>query len=148
MLATSHSLISALIVSRVSPPQLSLPLVFLSHYLLDIVPHWDTGTGLTSGKKSKKTAVIETLIDLTIAFVLVFIFFQKGKPFFPLLWIAVFLGILPDLLEFPALFFNIRPFPLNLLEKFHNDIMHRSGKLPWGLVCQIIFLGVVFWLFY
>jgi len=148
MLATSHSLTSALIVSKILPPQLSLPLVLLSHYLLDIVPHWDTGTGLTSGRKSKKTAVLETLVDLAIAFTLVFIFFQKGKPFSPLLWVAVFLGILPDLIEFPALFFNIRPFPLNLLEKFHNDIMHRSGKLPWGLIYQLIFIGIIFRLFY
>ena len=147
MLATSHSLTSALIVSKIVPPQLSLPLVFLSHYLLDIVPHWDTGTGLNSGRKSKKTAVLETLVDLSVAFTLVFIFFQKDKPFSPLLWIAVFLGILPDLIEFPALFFNKKPFPINILEKLH-DALHKRAKLPWGLIYQLIFLGVIFRLFY
>ncbi|MCX6726075.1 MAG: hypothetical protein NT052_02060 [Candidatus Shapirobacteria bacterium] len=147
MLSTSHSLISALIVSRIFPPQLSLPLVLASHYLLDIVPHWDTGTGLTNGHKSKKKAVLETLVDVIVGFSLVFIFFQKGKPFSPLLWVAVFLGILPDLLEFPALFFGKRPFPINVLEKFHNTL-HQRAKLPWGLIYQIVVLIIVFTLFY
>jgi hypothetical protein len=147
MLATSHSLTSALIFSKVYPPQLSLPLIFLSHYILDIFPHWDTGTGLTSGKKSKKIAVLETLVDLAVGFSLVFIFFQKGKPFSPLLWLAVLLGILPDLLEFPALFFDKRPFPINVLEKFHQTL-HKRAKLPWGFIYQLIFIGVIFYLFY
>lgn len=147
MLATSHSLVSALIFTKISPPQLSLPLVFFSHYLLDIVPHWDTGTGLTNGHKTKKKAVIDTLIDLTIGFTLVFIFFQKNQTFSPLLWLAVFLGILPDLIEFPALFFNKRPFPINFLEKLH-DALHQRAKWPWGLIYQMIFLVIVFSLFY
>lgn len=147
MLTTSHSLISALIVSQVFPPQLSLPLVLASHYFLDIIPHWDTGTGLTNGHKTKKGAVLDTLIDLAIGFTLVFFFFQNGKPFSPLLWGGVILGITPDLLKFPALFFDKRPFPINVLEKFHNTLHHRA-KLPWGLIYQIAVLIIVFLLFY
>ena len=143
MLATTHSLTSALIVTKISPPYLSLPLVLIFHYLLDIIPHWDTGSGISKGLKTKIKAFIETLIDLTVAVVLVFFFFQKGQAFSPLLWGAVILGILPDLLEFPALFFNFRPFPLNYLEKFHTNIMHRRGKLPWGLINQLIIIALI-----
>lgn len=144
MLATTHSLVSALIISESPSPYLGMPLILASHYLLDLIPHWDTGSGMTKGLKTKKKAFFETLIDLAVAGILVFIFFQKGKPFSPLLWSGVILGILPDLLEFPALFFNLRPFPLNVLEKFHTNIMHRRGKLPWGLIPQIIIiLGIL-----
>jgi len=143
MLATTHSLTSAVIITRVPSPYLSLPLVLIFHYLLDLIPHWDTGSGMTQGLKTKRKAFIETLIDLAVAATLVFFFFQKGQAFSPLLWGGVILGILPDLLEFPALFFDFRPFPLNYLEKFHNKIMHRRGKLPWGLINQLIIIALI-----
>jgi len=74
---------------------------------------------------------------------MVFFFFQKGQSFSPLLWGAVILGILPDLIEFPSLFFNFRPFPLNYLEKFHSEIMHKRGKLPWGLINQLVIIALI-----
>jgi len=140
MLATTHSLASALIVTKIPNPYISLPLVVILHYLLDFVPHWDTGTGLTNGGKTRKRAFFLTIIDLTIAAFLVFYFFQSGKPFLPILWWGILLGIAPDILEFPSLFFNFRPFPLNLLEKFHTEIMHNRCKLPWGLIPQIVLI--------
>ena len=140
MLATTHSLASALIVTKVSPLYISLPLVVIFHYLLDLAPHWDTGTGLTTGEKTKRRAFFLTIIDLAIAALLVFYFFQSGKPFLPILWWGVLLGIAPDILEFPSLFFNFRPFPLNVLEKFHTEIMHNRSRLPWGLIPQIVLI--------
>jgi len=145
MLATTHSLTSALIISQLPSPALGLPLVLASHYLFDLIPHWDTGAGLSRGLKTRRKAFWETIIDLALAFFLVWFFFQKNQPFSPLLWIAVILGILPDLLEFPSLFFKFRPFPLSHLEKFHTEIMHKRSKLPWGLIPQIIIiLGILF----
>ena len=145
MLATTHSLVSALIISESTTPAIGLPLIFVFHYLLDLIPHWDTGAGLPRGLKTRRKAFFETLADLALAGFLVWLFFQKNQNFSPLLWIAVIIGILPDLLEFPALFFKFRPFPLNYLEKFHTDIMHRRGQLPWGLIPQIIIiLGILF----
>jgi len=137
MLATTHSLASALIVTKIPNPYISLPLVIIFHYLLDLIPHWDTGTGLTTGKKTKQRALALTAIDVIVAATSVFYFFQLSQPFSPLLWVGVILGIMPDILEFPALFFNFRPFPINVLEKFHSQIMHTSGKMPWGFVYQI-----------
>jgi len=143
MLATTHSLTSAIIITKVPSPYLGLPLVLIFHYLLDLIPHWDTGSGMNKGLKTKRKAFVETIIDLASAATLVFFFFQKGQAFSPLLWGAVILGILPDILEFPALFFNFRPFPLNYLEKFHNEIMHRRGKLPWGLINQLVIIALI-----
>lgn len=144
MLATTHSLVSALIITESPSPSVGLPLVLVFHYLLDLIPHWDTGSGLTNGLKTKRKASVETIIDLVVAAGLVFFFFQKGKAFSPLLWGGVILGILPDLLEFPSLFFSFRPFPLNYLEKFHTEIMHRRSKLPWGLLTQLILMALIF----
>lgn len=143
MLATTHSLASALIVSKIPSPALSLPLVIIFHYLLDFIPHWDAGTGLTNGKKTKRKALFYTIVDLVIAGSSVYFLFQLNKPFWPILWVGILLGIMPDILEFPALFLNFRPFPINVLEKFHSEIMHRSSSFPLGLIPQIIIIAII-----
>ena len=143
MLETTHSLASALIVSKIPSPAISFPLIIVAHYLLDLIPHWDTGGGLTSGLKSKKMAFIETLVDLAIAGILVFVFFQKNNPFSPTLWFGVLLGITPDLLQFPALFLNLRPFPFNVLEKFHNSLHKGAPSFLSGLIPQLIIILLI-----
>lgn len=142
MLSTTHSLTSALIVSRIPSPTISFPLIIISHYLFDAIPHWDTGSGLTNGAKTKKRAFIDTLIDLGIAAILVFFIFQAGKALSAKLWLGVLVGIMPDIVEAPALFLEYRPFPIDWLEKFHNSF-HRRWQFPYGLIPQIIIIFVV-----
>lgn len=142
MLSTTHSLTSALIVSRISSPIISFPLIIFSHYLFDAIPHWDTGSGLTNGTKTKKQAFVHTLIDLIIAAIAVFIIFQAGKTLSIKLWLGVLAGIAPDLLEAPALFLDYRPFPINWLENFHNSF-HQRWKFPYGLIPQIVIVAIV-----
>jgi len=139
MLSTTHSLASALIVTKVSSPILSFPLIIISHYLMDAVPHWDTGSGLSKGLKSKKRAFYQTLIDLFIAALAVFFLFQLGKSPSPKLLFGFILGISPDLIEAPALFLDCRPFPIKQLEKIH-DYFHHSWSLPQGLIPQIVLI--------
>ena len=147
MLSTTHSLTSALIVSKIPSPAISFPLIIISHYLIDAIPHWDTGSGLKSGTKDKKTAFIQTLIDLIFAATAVFFLFQVGKALSTKLWLGVFVGTLPDLAEAPANFLDYRPFPINWLEKFH-DYFHRSWKLPYGLIPQVIIVAIVLLILY
>ncbi|KPJ70776.1 hypothetical protein AMJ51_00985 [Microgenomates bacterium DG_75] len=142
MLATTHSLTSALIVSKIPSPVISFPLILIAHYLMDAVPHWDTGSGLTHGTKTPKTAFIHTLIDLAIAGSTVLLLFQIGKSFSLELWLGVLLGISPDLAEAPATFWNYRPFPINKLEEFHNRF-HQRWRFPYGLIPQVIIIALV-----
>lgn len=145
MLSTAHSITSAFIVSKIPNPLLAFPTIIAAHYLCDAIPHWDTGTGLMTGKKNKKAAFFQTLIDLALAGILIFFFFQRSKPLSPFLWTGVILGIAPDLAEFPAIFFNFRPFPINWLEKFHYRF-HQGLRFPWGLIPQIIIILLVIFL--
>lgn len=142
MLSTTHSLTSALIVSRISSPIISFPLTLICHYLMDTIPHWDTGSGLSYGAKPKKWAFIHTLVDLAVAAVVVFFLFQIGKTLSIKLWLGVLVGISPDIVEAPALFLDYRPPPINWLEKFHNKF-HRRWQFPWGLIPQIIIIAII-----
>lgn len=148
MLSTTHSLTSALIVSKIPSPIISFPLIIISHYIFDLIPHWDTGSGLTRGLKTKKQAFFHTLIDLAVAATAVFFLFQIGKSFSFKLWTAVVLSISPDLLEAPALFLDFRPPPISWLEKFHSRLHYSGGHFPSGLIPQIIIITGVLLILY
>jgi hypothetical protein len=134
-------MVAGLIAQKIPSPLISYPLIFLSHHLMDFVPHWDTGTGVRSNQKSKRDAIIHTIYDLAIAATLFYLVFQKplGNTISWKMWGAAFVAILPDLIEAPALFLNIKPFPINYLEKFHMKL-HKRLNFPWGLVTQLPFI--------
>ena len=102
MTSTAHALVSGAIVAAVPNPALSLPLAFLSHFIMDAVPHWDFGTNWRSRSKSATgaIAIIDTVLGFTVAY---FVF--GGKVDLWLLFAAVALGNLPDWLEAPYYIF-------------------------------------------
>ena len=141
MLSIAHGLTGALIATKVTNPFLSVPLIIASHFLEDMVPHWDFGTGINHNQKDKKIAFLQELfIDLPLTAIFVYIFF----PAQPLAWLGMFIGILPDLLEAPYIFLNIR-FPLlNQFFHFHSTIHHSFPKKFLGLLPQLAVILAVF----
>lgn len=144
MLSIAHGATGALIASKIPNPFISIPLVLLSHYVEDSIPHWDVGQGLTSWKKSKKSAFIQELFfDFPLSILLVFIFFQIGRPFDWRPWLGWFVALLPDFLEFPYLFLDMRFFPITQLAKLHSKV-HKSNKNKfWGLLPQFTIILIV-----
>lgn len=142
MLVTIHALIGAFVASKIPKPVITSPLLFLSHLFLDRLPHWDFGTDFRKRKK-----IINALLggfDLLAGIVTCWFVFQKTRPFNPLLWVGVFFSLLPDFLEFPALFLNFRPFPFSKFEILHSRYFHRKHQFPKGLILQIIIIGAIF----
>lgn len=146
MLSIAHGTTGALIASKIPNPLISIPLCLAAHYIEDYIPHWDMGQGLTKKTKSKKAAFLEELfIDFPLSIVLVFFFFQYGKPFSILPWLGWFMALLPDFLEFPYLFLNARFSPIKELADFHSSV-HRStpekfkGLWPQAVVILMAYL--------
>lgn len=146
MLSIAHGATGALIASKIPNPFISIPLIIASHFLEDRVPHWDVGTGITGGRKSKRDAFIQELFfDFPLSAILVFFIFQAGRPFYAEAWLGWFIGLLPDFIEFPYVFLNMRNTPLKLFAKFHAYV-HRStpnkflGLLPQILVILLVIL--------
>src|SRR5690349_18002835 len=105
MLSISHALTGAFIATKVHNPILAIPLVLASHYLEDWILHWDVGTGLSNGTRKKSTAIFLEVFDLLISFVLVYAWFQAGKPSLNFdAWLGAFFGLLPDFVEAPRNF--------------------------------------------
>lgn len=139
MLSIPHSLTGAFIASKLGNPILYAPLTLASHYLQDWIPHWDCGTGLSSGKRKRSTAILLELVDLALTVVLVYYFFQKGESSIQWhIWIGALFGIVPDLLEAPRNFLKWEPGFLKPINAFHAKF-HESIPVIWlGLAPQVI----------
>lgn len=153
MLSISHATTGAFIASKLGNPYLAIPLILLSHYLEDAIAHWDAGTGLGSGKKTRKMAVIHGLVDLFIAGVLVLCFYPSTIQTFLTnppqvfglapIW-GAFFGLLPDFLEAPRNFLKYEPIWLRPINKFHNSFHHSIPRMIDGLAPQILLLVILY----
>ncbi len=145
MLSIAHGTTGALIASKIPNPLISIPLVLLSHYIEDRIPHWDVGQGLTKKKKSKKAAFLQELFfDFPFSIVLVYLIFQAGQPTINwLAWLGWFVGLLPDFLEFPYLFLNMKFFPIKQLAKLHAFVHRSTPNKFWGMLPQILVILLV-----
>lgn len=141
MLSIAHGPTGALIASKIPNPFISVPLILVSHFLEDRIPHWDVGQGLTSRKKSKGAAFFQELFfDFPLSILIVYLFFQAGRPFDWHPWLGWFLGLLPDFIEFPYVFLNRRGFFLKKFAQFHSWSHQSTPNKFWGLLPQALVL--------
>lgn len=153
MLSIPHSLTGAFIASKLPHPLLYVPLALGMHYLCDWIPHWDVGTGLSTGKRKRSTAIILELGELVVTIGLIYWFFftDFGKPLnvtdsYTLhIWIGALTGIAPDLVEAPRNFLKWEPWFIKPFNNFHGHFHHSTPHILIGLLPQLI-LVLVIWL--
>lgn len=137
MLAITHALTGGFIATKVENPALSLPLILLVHYAMDLVPHWDLGTGLK--KRGRARTAFWGTVELLVAFLATWFLFQKNHPISLILWLGILVSLTPDFLDAPLLFLGLNlPFSEKLY-RFHHRF-HRKHVLPLGLLPQIIII--------
>ncbi len=144
MLSISHTLTGALVAAKLPNPLIYIPITLATHYLEDWIPHWDVGTGLSSGKRKKSTAIKLELIELGISVVLLYFFWQHQQPLNIHIWIAAFVSLIPDFLEAPRNFLKWEPFFLKPFNEFHGLFHNSVPSLFVGLAPQII-LWIIIW---
>jgi len=145
MLSISHVATGAFVASKVSNPFLAIPIILGLHYLEDWIPHWDVGTGLSTGKRKKSHAIVLEVIELVMSFVLVFVFWHVGRQTPPLyIYFGGLMGIIPDLIEAPRNFLKWEPSFLRPLNEFHGLFHHSTPDMFVGLAPQVILLITIF----
>lgn len=148
MLATSHALLGAALVKTLPDPQISFPLAILSHFILDLIPHWDLATGLNNRnhydiKKRQTLQIIPwAVLDVVFGLSLVLFLFKDLPP--SLLLGAVFFAQLPDWLEAPYFLLGIR-FPPSVVIKKFQGLCHAKLALPWGILTQLLIVLPLIW---
>lgn len=137
MTATGHALVGTLIAAKFSNPALAVPLTFFSHFVTDMIPHWDTGTD--RHKKSRKRLIVESAFDvifsLFISFLLLRFVFSGTNLLYGFL--IVFISQLPDWFVAPYYFFKVNFAPFRLAYLFQKNLNHDL-VLPWGILTQIL----------
>jgi hypothetical protein len=147
MLSISHTLTGAFLAVTLQNPFLFIPVVLASHYLEDWFPHWDVGTGLSSGRRKRTTAIILEFVELGISFALLFLIFQVGRDEVQYLaWFGAFLGLLPDFLEAPRNFLRWEPAWLKPINDLHQAFHHSTPNILRGLAPQIVLWIFIGWM--
>lgn len=153
MLSIAHAATGAFIATNIQNPLISAPLILASHYALDAVYHHDAGTGLSSGIKTRRTALILGIVDLVVAGILVLVLFPNSVNFTNIqindwtpIW-GAFVGLLPDFLEAPRNFLKYEPHWLKPLNRFHGSFHHSTPNILAGLAPQIILLTLI-WMYH
>lgn len=134
MTATSHSLIGVSLAKFIPNPFIALTVAFFSNFLLDLVPHWDTGTNWR--KRPIIKTVIYTGIDVLLGLVLcLFLFGGKVNLFY--LLALVLAATLVDYLEAPYLFLNWNFFPFKQFYQLSSKLHHKDASW-FGIFTQVI----------
>ena len=152
MTLTTHAVVGAAIAASMpSHPVIGFTLAFASHFVLDVIPHWDYP--LLSHKKDNNNRLNDDMIlnknflvdlsrigmDMCCGILLVLIFFTLTNPH--LFWVP-FIGlcgaVIPDALQFT--YWKWRHQPLTTLQRFHIWIDPKKGlhdKPAIGIPFQI-----------
>ncbi len=139
MTATAHALIGASIAAKITNPYLGIPLAIISHFVADLIPHWDAGTN--HREKSITRLQVEATIDVLIGFVLAFLIFRTiVDPVY--LFVMIISAQLPDWLEAPSFMFGFKVPPFSWLDWLGHKLQSRLA-FPWGLVTQIVVVGLL-----
>ncbi|MDP2632675.1 MAG: hypothetical protein Q8P25_03055 [Candidatus Curtissbacteria bacterium] len=142
MTATAHALIGASIAVKVANPLLGIPLAIISHFVADMIPHWDAGTN--HKKKTKLRLTTEATFDVLLGFALVILLFRNTvEPIY--LFSMVIAAQLPDWLKTPSDIFGFHIPPFSWFDWLSHKTQWRL-QLPWGLVTQIVVVGIVLFL--
>lgn len=142
-------IVGAAIATAVANPALALPLALGSHFVLDKIPHWNPHL-LTETKKYGKPTGKSTLIvaaDVSASLVVSLSIASLALPDnIKALTIlaACFLAILPDVVEGPYFFLNIRPKFIEKWINFQRAFQINTSFVP-GVLTQVVTVAVSLW---
>lgn len=152
MMSITHSFVGCSLAVLVPDPIVSSPLILASHWLLDLIPHWDFGTDWK--KRSVKQTGILALIDTLIGLLLSFVIFHNLLSA-PVIVLAVSLANLPDWIQSLWFIFFAGKEARSVLRSIFYKIyivqetyLHTTDTFPHGVYTQIFiatFFGIIMW---
>ena len=137
MILFVHLLFGAGIGSVVKNVPLAIALAFLTHYLLDILPHIEYGIENIVKRQWRKITpeVLRIILDLPFGILLIFLLSSNQ----PIIYICAFFALLPD--GFTILNRLMSNKLLDLHDKLHTKIhflKHKKISNFWRVLSQSI----------
>ncbi|OGM13733.1 hypothetical protein A3A76_02420 [Candidatus Woesebacteria bacterium RIFCSPLOWO2_01_FULL_39_23] len=149
MLETPHVIVGAVIASKVGNPYLAIPLAFISHFVLEKVPHWNPHLNVETVKFGKVTSqsfrlvLLDSFIALISGLTIASWSLPNATQALTIIG-ASFFAVLPDLVEAPYFFLNWKN---NLIKKWigFQKSLQVDTTPAWGLLTQTITILTALW---
>ncbi len=135
MTATNHVLAGAVIAASVKKPELAIPLAFISHFVMDGLPHFHPSQ--VSSKLAQKIAYSDAAVAIFLSLVLL-VRLKAGTPGWLILTCA-FLAVSPDFV-WVWRYYKLKNLekvfsePMSWFSRFHEKIQWSESQLGGGLV--------------
>ncbi len=143
----NHSATGAIIAIAAANPVIALPLAFVSHFVLDALPHngYPGGGGYGEALEHRRRTFL-TLAGYDLVGVALLAYLLFGQPWF--VWAAAFLAVSPDLKwPYRYWFFERKgnePPEADWLTKFHKWV--QWCERPWGILIEITYSVIILWI--
>jgi hypothetical protein len=149
VLETPHAIVGAAIATKVVHPALAIPLAFASHFMLEKVPHWNPHLNTETEKFGRPTKQSTTIvvIDAVTALASGSYLAYRALPNQALaltIFIACFSAVLPDIIEGPYFFLNLRNATIKRWVKFQKSLQVDTEVIP-GLLTQVATVAAALW---
>src|SRR5690349_1146927 len=132
MTATNHALGGALVALVLKEPVLALPLAFLSHFLLDSLPHFGMHTWEERRQNPAILKAYFVIEPLTLVLLITFFVVMQAPT---LVYICSIVAILPDAVWWyrfivPEKWGTRSAPPMNRFNQWHSDIQKLESIRP------------------
>lgn len=152
VLETPHVLVASAIAVNTGNPFLAIPLAFLSHFVLDEVPHWNPHITTMEGdvkvidRKSMKIIIADSSLALIAGSAIALSYLPDYEKFL-LVLVCSLMAVLPDLIEAPYIFLDYRKKYLKKWLSFQKKHQFDTN-IVWGLTVQTMtIISSLVWIF-
>lgn len=151
MLETPHVVVGAAIATQIPNPFIAIPLVFASHFILEMVPHWNPHLNTETkkfGAPTKKSTIV-TAIDSSVALLIGSFIAWRALPNTGasiLILACCLTSVLPDLIEGPYFFLKVRSEWAKKWIIFQKSFQNDTTPF-WGILTQLLtIVTAILWL--
>ena len=152
MIELPHTIVGAAIAAKIGNPLLALPLALASHFVMDMVPHWNPHLNKEIAKYGKVTTLTTWVIIIDVVLSLI-AGITIGSKFLPdtnrflLVMACCFLAVLPDVAEAPHFFLGQKWRPIKKLVEFQSKIQFNVPFLPGVASQALVIIAALWWIY-
>lgn len=147
MLLTIHGAVGALIGEQTNSLSLAFIMGFVSHFLLDIIPHGDRhAEDAVKNKKKLRKIIYEAIFDTSWGIIFLIVYFtlayKNHSNFYPVI-AGIGGAVLPDIL---VMIYNLNKkyfFRINFLHLKIHEIIKKEISYPLAIILQILLFFIL-----